>query len=269
MKVRTLIGLLVLVVCVFSVVSALADEVEVKDGRVFSGVIKSGIPDLISIDVENVISTVKRTVIREINYESRDVDVIKTVKGDIFTGSITTTMPDHIMIQTDLGTVTINNADIARITFESFVSVGGTESPWNYFGLEGLVGTLGVVVGGLVVGGGGFSICALIADDPLSCLVIGGIGYIVGSLVVPIIAVDAVGKAHDVRGNLGLAFVMEVGGGIFGLLLDSAFGTPLRFTILGTGFGAATGYNIGAEIVTQPTATKQGKIQLVSVGIQF
>ena len=268
MKARALIGLLVLVVCLFSVVSALADEVEVKDGRVFSGVIKSGIPEFISIDVRNVISTFKRTVIREIDYESRDVDVIKTVTGDIFTGSITTTMPNRIMIHTDFGTVTINIADIVRITFESSVNMGA-ESPWDYFVLDSLVGTLGAVVGGLVVGGGGFSICALIADDPLSCFVVGGIGYIVGSLVAPIIAVDAVGKAHNVRGNLGLAFVMEVGGGIFGFVLDSAFGTPLRFTILGTGFGAATGYNVGAEMLTQPTAVKQGANQLVSIGMQF
>ncbi len=268
MKARALIGLLVLVVCVFSVVSALADEVEVKDGRVFSGVITSGIPELLNIDVNGVISTIRRTSIREIRYESGNAGTIETVKGDVLKGSLTTEMPAHTVIKTDVGAVTINITGITRITFESSVSVG-TENPWDYIGLEGLVGTLGVVVGGLVVGGGGFSICALIADDPLSCLVIGGIGYIVGSLVVPIIAVDAVGKAHDVRGNLGLAFLMEVGGGVFGLLLDSAFGTPLRFTILGTGFGAATGYNIGAEIVTQPMATKQGEIQLVSMGIQF
>ncbi len=269
MKVRTLIGLLVLVVCVFSVVSALADEVKVKDGRVFSGVIKSGIPELISIDVESVISTVKRTAIREISYESRDVDVIKTVRGDIFTGSITTTMPDHIIIQTDLGIVTINNADIARVTFESFVSVGGEESPWDYIGLEGLVGTLGAAGGGLIVGGGALIMCELITQADLSCLAIGAIGYIVGNLAVPIMAVNAVGKAHDVRGNLGLAFVMEVGGGVFGFLLDAVLGTPLIFTVLGTGYGAATGYNIGAEIVTQPTAIKQGEIQFVSVGMQF
>ncbi|MCK5827303.1 hypothetical protein KAH43_02165 [Candidatus Bipolaricaulota bacterium] len=271
MKVRALIGLLVLVVCAFSAISILADEVEVKDGRVFSGVIKSGVPEFISIDVKNVISTVKRTVIREINYESGDVDVIKTVKGDIFTGSITTTMPDHIMIQTDLGTVTINIADIARITFETSVDVsGGAKSPWDSFWLEGLVGTLGAAGGGLIVGGGGAMIVGLITGgDPYAILPAVCIGYIIGSLAVPIMAVDAVGKAHDVRGNLGLAFVMEVGGGIFGLLLDSALGTPLIFTVLGTGYGAATGYNIGAEIVTQPMAIKQGEIQLVSVGIRF
>ena len=270
MKARTLIGLLVLVVCAFSVVSALADEVEVKDGRVFSGVIESGVPDFISIDVENVISTLKRTVIREINYESRDVDVIKTVKGDIFTGSITTTMPDHIMIQTDLGTVTINNADIARITFESFVSVGGAESPWDYFWLESLLGTLGVVGGNIIVGGGAAIIGWLISEgDPYSTLAAASIGSIVGILAMPIIAVNEVGKAHGVDGSLGLSFVVEIGGGVLGLVLDSAFHTPPIFTFLGIGFGAATGYNIGAEIVTQPMAIKQGEIQLVSIGIQF
>ncbi|MEA1870592.1 MAG: hypothetical protein U9N00_00120, partial [Candidatus Bipolaricaulota bacterium] len=178
--------------------------------------------------------------------------------------------PAHVIIRTDVGAVTINNDNIVRITFESSVGLnGGVESPWDYFGLEGLVGTLGAAGGGLIVGGSALIVCEIIADYSLSCYGIGAIGYIVGSLAVPIMAVNAVGKSHDVRGNSGLAFVMEVGGGVFGLLLDSALGTPLIFTVLGTGYGAATGYNIGAEIVTQPMAIKQGEIQLVSVGIQF
>jgi len=77
MKVRASIGLLVLVVCVFSVVSALADEVAVKDSRVFSGVITSGMPEVVSIDVNGVISTVKRDSIRRIEYGSGNADTVE------------------------------------------------------------------------------------------------------------------------------------------------------------------------------------------------
>jgi len=268
---RALIGLLVVVICVFSVVAALADEVETSDGRVFSGVIRSGIPEFIKIDVDKAVSTINRDMIRLISYASNDLDVIETINGTIFEGKITSGMPDHIIIDADSGSATVNNEDVTRIMFESSAAISmNAGNPWDYFWLEGLAGTFGAAGGVVIVGYGAAMIVGLITEgNPYAILATAIIGQIVGGLAVPIISVNAVGKAHDVRGNLGLAFVMEVGGGLFGLLLDSAFGTPLIFSFLGTGYGAAVGYNIGAEIVTQRMAIKQGEIQLLSIGMQF
>jgi hypothetical protein len=263
-----ILGMLVLVTLSAQV---LGDEVAVKDGRVFSGVITSGVPELISIDVNGVISTVKRDAIRRIEYKSVNAGTIETIKGDVFKGSITTEMPSHIVITTDVGAVTIKNKDIVTITFTSHVGITGeSESPWDYVWLESLVGTLGAAGGGIIVGGGAAIIVGLATDtDPYAIFTAAYIGSIVGSLSVPIIAVNEVGKAHDVKGNLGLGFSMEIGGGVLGFLLDSAAGTPFIFTLLGTGCGAAIGYNVGAKIQAQPTVMNRHEIQLVSIGMEF
>jgi len=180
-------------------------------------------------------------------------------------------MPSNIVITTDVGAVTIKSEDIVTITLKRSMGItGGAESPWDYFWLESLVGTLGAAGGGIIVGYGGAMIVGLLTDiDPYAILTAAYIGYFVGSLSMPIIAVNEVGKAYHVKGNLRFAFSIEVGGGVLGLLVDSAVHTTPIFTLLGTGCGAALGYNVGAKIQLQPTAIKQGEIQLVTVGMQF
>lgn len=153
------------------------------------------------------------------------------------------------------------------ISFSVGDTVWKTGSPWDYFWLEGLAGTLGAAGGGIVGGLLGSAFC--LAKDPVLCVagVVGG--FVIGTLAVPIIAVDAVGKAHGVRGNIVLAFLMEVGGLVCGFVLDMRLPIPL-LTFVGAGFGAAFGYNIGATmVVPQPTVGKKEEVMLVSVILRW
>ncbi len=130
-------------------------------------------------------------------------------------------------------------------------------SPWDFYLEEALAGSLGAAAGGF---GGAFLLVTLFCRDQtgleglgcaLSSIFMGGIG---GGALGATLGVSLDGWfLHHVQGNLLLAPL----GGALGLVGSVLFVTNLQFppgfglalTALGTGLGAALGYNVGAQIL--------------------
>lgn len=96
--------------------SVLGDEIVTKEAT-YQGEIKTGIPDLIDIQlVEGPILSVKLSKIREIRIGEKQ-DVIVTIGHQEFKGQILSSFSETIVIATDVGPMEIPTADIQVIRF--------------------------------------------------------------------------------------------------------------------------------------------------------
>lgn len=114
-KVAQLFSLAILVSLALSQ-AGLGDEVEIKDGRLFSGTIQSGIPDSLSLDDRGVIITVSKDRIKQIIKEAEGLKV-ETTTDVAFTGKPVSELPIRLVIRTATGVIEVKQEDVVRISF--------------------------------------------------------------------------------------------------------------------------------------------------------
>lgn len=244
----------------------LRNEVEIRDGRVYKGNIIYGIPERITIEERGIVSHIDRDQIKEIRYEEEDV--IETLEDEVIRGKILTSMPPKIELETGFGSLEIKKEDTKRIRFIPTIvrteeeRIAREGSPWNYFLLEGVVGSLGAAGGAFVGGLTGAILC--LSGDIALCLygVVGGI--IIGTATGAVVTVNIIGSMNGVQGNISLGWLFALGGWLAGSNVNIPFAG-----YLGAGFGAALGYNIGAKMKSETTVGSLDNFTLTSVTVYW
>lgn len=142
--------------------------------------------------------------------------------------------------------IVIDDKGLSASAIKPITVVGVAKNPWDYFLLEGLMGSVGAAAGGF---GGllmGFLLCPPWWEEP-ACAITWGVGMMIGSLVGAVTAVDMTGILVGVRGNIGRAYLTALGGQLISLLIGQLIAPGVIVEVSLIGFGAAFGYNIGAE----------------------
>jgi len=96
--------------------AALGDQVETTDGRLFSGTIKDGVSNPLSIDDQGVIANISRNMIMEISKGDEEVSV-ETTTGATFIGNVISEMPAKVVVKTSSGVIEIEQDAVKVITF--------------------------------------------------------------------------------------------------------------------------------------------------------
>lgn len=118
-----------------------------------------------------------------------------------------------------------------------------SKNRWDYFPLEGLMGTLGSVAGGFGGAMIGFMICGTVGIGSAECIIALTGCIVVGTVIGSVTAVDLTAKFFGVQGNILGAYLGALGGWLLGILIpgESDLANWLRLALVG--FGTAFGYN--------------------------
>lgn len=139
--------------------------------------------------------------------------------------------------------IVIDNEGLSSFAIKTINVLGLSKNRWDYFPLEGLMGTLGAVAGG--VGGAivGFIICGAVGIGSAECIIALTGCIAAGTVIGSVTAVDLTAKFFGVQGSIPGAYLGALGGLLLGGLIpgESDLANWLRLALVG--FGTAFGYN--------------------------
>lgn len=139
--------------------------------------------------------------------------------------------------------IVIDNEGRSSYAIKTINVLRPSKNRWDYFPLEGLMGTLGSVAGGFGGAMIGFMICGTVGIGSAECIIALTGCIVVGTVIGSVTAVDLTAKFFGVQGNILGAYLGALGGWLLGGLIpgESDLANWLRLALVG--FGTAFGYN--------------------------